>query len=51
MWQIFYHIYEPNTLDLGWHDLAHKVSFYNGIGKDREQIVVQWQVEDAFFVW
>lgn len=49
MWQVFYHIYEPFSLGYGWHDMYNEISFYEGIGQEREQIVMQWS--NGFSVW
>jgi len=40
---IFYHIYEPWSLGWGPHTLDHETSFYNGVGNQAWQEVMQFQ--------
>lgn len=40
-WTVFYHIYEPYSLEVGEHRMDHEISFYQGT-INREQIVWTW---------
>ncbi len=50
-WLVFYHIFEPNTLDMGWHIVDHKVSWYDGIGQERTQTVISWYWNFMVSMW